>query len=136
MTIEEFINGLLSQRVFLPLLALLAAFIFLCLQIFSTVVGVRVLLFIWRSLGLLETTVQEASLKQRGLWGQNSQKEIDDFHQSQAVRWRSAVRATYVLCLMSPIVAALFDLKQPVAWVVLLVEVALLVFEAIVIIFN
>lgn len=136
MPIDELINRLLSANIFLALVSILAALIFLCLQIFAAVVGLRLLFFIWRSLGLLETTVHEASLKQRDLWTDTSPRALDDFHQSQSVRWRAAVRAMYVLCLVSPIVAAFFALGQPVAWLLLLVEAALLIFEGIVITFN
>lgn len=136
MPIDELINRLLDAGTFLELVGLFAGLLILLLQIFAVVVAVRFLFFVWRSLGLMEGVVHEASIKQRGLWGANSQKDLDDFHQSQAVRWRSAVRAAYVLCLVSPIVAAFFALGQPVAWLLLLVEVALLIFEAIVIIFN
>jgi hypothetical protein len=136
MPIDELISRLLNASIFLTLLGAFAALLILCVQIFAIVVAVRFLFFVWRSLGLLEGTVHEASIKQRGLWGTNSQKELDDFHQTQALRWRSAVRVAYVLCLISPIVAAFFALGQPVAWLLLLVEGALVIFEGIVIAFN
>lgn len=136
MTIEQLINGLLRSNIFLLGIVAFIGFLLIVLQIFGTIVSIRMLFFIWRALGLLETSVHGASIKQRGLWGQGSQKALDDFHQSQAIRWRAAIAGIYVLWLGSIIVAAFFALSQPAAWLLFFVELTVLVFIGIVIAFN
>ena len=136
MPIQQLIDDLLRGNLLLAAVVAVSALLLLIVQIFTTLVFVRVLFFIWRALGFLESSVHELSTKQRGLWGAGSQKALDDFHQSQSARWRAAALGIYVLWLMTPFVAALFMLGQQAAWVLLIAEVVILVLVGIAIIFS